>query len=197
MRSARPTKQFLFYIICITIIFTALIRYLTPDVELLPPTGKHIISTEVHHFEDLDRKSPFETGKQRRLKAKVWFPAKRGSLMKPLVKENYWGKNAYTYTSELMELMKLPGFLMSHLYKISTHTYRFLDISDDKEKYPVVILSHGYISGTEVSNTQLAEDIASHGYIVISINHTHESLISFYQKENLFKKPKKRTRNSK
>lgn len=44
-------------------------------------------------------------------------------------------------------------------------------ITDSKEKYPLIILSHGYV-GSRLLFTYLSENLASKGYVVVSIDHT-------------------------
>lgn len=181
----KKSRLLMLSVVSISIVVTIFICLLMPSIQLIPPTGKYIVGTEIHHLEDIDRKSPFSENPEefRKLHAKVWFPAKRSFAR--LVKDLYWNHLPYIYTKEIMNLFKLPAFLMSHLYELKPYAYRFLDISDAKEQYPVVIMSHGYYSGTEISNTQLGEELASKGFIVVSINHMYESLLSPYKREEI------------
>ena len=49
----------------------------------------------------------------------------------------------------------------------------------DKEKFPLILFSHGYNSYVE-ANTFLCCDLASHGYIVASIGHAFEAVENDY-----------------
>jgi len=50
---------------------------------------------------------------------------------------------------------------------------------DRSEKHPVVIFSHGHqMSG--LLYTSITEDLASHGYVVVSIDHPEEALFTIY-----------------
>ncbi len=48
---------------------------------------------------------------------------------------------------------------------------------DTNQTYPLVIYSHGGIS-LDTSNTSLLVELASHGYIVLSISHSYHSLLT-------------------
>lgn len=50
---------------------------------------------------------------------------------------------------------------------------------DPSEKHPIVIFSHGHqMSG--LLYTAITEDLASHGYVVVSIDHPQEALFTIY-----------------
>jgi predicted dienelactone hydrolase len=48
-----------------------------------------------------------------------------------------------------------------------------------KSSYPVLIFSHG-LSGTKMQNTFQVEQLVSHGYIVVGIDHTYSSAVSIF-----------------
>jgi hypothetical protein len=52
-------------------------------------------------------------------------------------------------------------------------------MSDAEATYPVLLFSHGY-GGVVMQNTALMEELASHGYVVFSIAHPYESLVSSF-----------------
>ena len=61
-------------------------------------------------------------------------------------------------------------------------------ISDAKEKYPVVLFSHG-LCGYEMENTLLCADLASYGYVIVSIGHPKGSKIISYTDGSTFEDP--------
>jgi pimeloyl-ACP methyl ester carboxylesterase len=55
---------------------------------------------------------------------------------------------------------------------LQTHSYLDVPLSTDHPNYPVLVFSHG--AGGEVTMyTAQLEDLASHGYIVVAINHAY------------------------
>jgi dienelactone hydrolase len=68
----------------------------------------------------------------------------------------------------------LPGFLFSHFPLVKTHSKDDLAVSDASARYPVILFSHG--GGTSMeTHTAQGEDLASHGYIVVLIDHSYVS----------------------
>lgn len=55
--------------------------------------------------------------------------------------------------------------------------------SDSSKSYPLIIFSHGGIS-TKTSNLSLFLELASHGYVIISIDHTFHSIQSKINQKN-------------
>jgi dienelactone hydrolase len=52
-------------------------------------------------------------------------------------------------------------------------------VSDQQQNYPVVIFSHGAF-GVRMSNASLCRELASHGYIAASIDHTYHSFYTSF-----------------
>ncbi len=62
-------------------------------------------------------------------------------------------------------------------------------MNKDKSQYPVVIISHGW-QGFRELHTDFAEELASHGFIAVSIDHTYGSqAVTFQDGITAFLKP--------
>jgi predicted dienelactone hydrolase len=70
-------------------------------------------------------------------------------------------------------------FLYSYMSLVRTHSYLDAPVSNAQSSYPVLIFSPGYISSVEHSLT-LMEELASHGYVVCSIAHTHHAIVTAF-----------------
>ena len=68
----------------------------------------------------------------------------------------------------------MPAFMLDHTGDIYSNSYLEAQISNAEDKYPLVIISHGW-KGFRELHTDYAEDLASNGFIVISIDHTYGS----------------------
>jgi dienelactone hydrolase len=51
------------------------------------------------------------------------------------------------------------------------HRFRGVPLAAGSDKLPVVIYSHG-LAGTRETSSQIAEELASHGYVVVALDHT-------------------------
>jgi predicted dienelactone hydrolase len=92
----------------------------------------------------------FQSKADRKLTVEVWYPAKAD-------------KNEQLATYENVTRLHKP-------FSLQGSSYRDAPVMKDG-KYPLVVLSHGY-TGYRTIMFYLAEHLASHGYIVVGIDHT-------------------------
>jgi pimeloyl-ACP methyl ester carboxylesterase len=69
----------------------------------------------------------------------------------------------------------LPAMTLAHLARIPTHSYLNAPLSNKQQQWPVLLFSHGFGIGYESQNTVQMEELASHGYVIVSIDHTYEA----------------------
>jgi predicted dienelactone hydrolase len=145
-----------------------------PIFELPAPTGSYAVGTVRASVVDPARPEIFtaELGDFRALSLQAWYPADAATL--PGRPEKLWGGNG-ELSVRLAQSLNMPGFIFSHLRLIATHSFPEARLSGDHEKYPVLVFSHGYGQGFTAQNTVLMEELASHGYVVVSIGHPYES----------------------
>jgi predicted dienelactone hydrolase len=68
----------------------------------------------------------------------------------------------------------MPSFLFDHLALVRSHSFRDAEIAGADERFPIVIFSHAYW-GSVSQCTALMEDLASHGYVAVSVGHSYET----------------------
>jgi dienelactone hydrolase len=153
--------------------FTSLLAYAFPVFSLPKPTGSYDIGVKYFHLIDEKRKDPFldkSSKKRREVMAKVYYPAKKDES------KAYF--SYFHHSSELIQLFTkhygMPSFMLDHLNLVKTNAKENLQISDKKQNYPVVLFSHGAGDSMEVQTT-MSENLASHGFIVVAIDHTYTS----------------------
>src|SRR5215216_1171618 len=151
--------------------FTAFLASALPVFALPKPTGSYAVGIQYLHLIDVNRMDPFlDTATQpRELMVKVYYPAKIDDT-KPFC--------SYFHSPALIKLFTtfygLPDFLFDHLHLVKTNSKENLQIADREQSYPVILFSHGAGTTMEVQTSQ-SEDLASHGYIVVAIDHTYVS----------------------
>lgn len=89
----------------------------------------------------------------------------------------------YPYKDEVYQREKLTG--IPHDNHVKTNCRSNAGISEEKEKYPVIIYSHG-LMGHQMESTVLCTDLASSGYIVVSIGHPYGSSAVTYTDGTMF-----------
>jgi predicted dienelactone hydrolase len=125
------------------------------------PTGSRTVGTRVMQVTDANREDPFLTnGSKRELMLRFWYPAvvTAGCRSAPYMSPEVW-----SYFSALTGA-SLP----------TVRTHSCLDARVADGAYPIVVFSHG-LTGTFTDYTFLFEDLASRGYIVVSVDHTYEA----------------------
>jgi len=134
--------------------------------EPLPaPTGPYRVGTTVWRVTDAARPETFAAaGVQRQVEVMAWYPAAVEGHGEPA-----------PYLRE--GLAELPPGLRTELGSLANvRTHAVLDVLPvaSPKKLPVLVFSHGF-GGFPSSYTTLLEDLASHGYAVLSIVHPYEA----------------------
>lgn len=158
------------------LIFTAFLAYTLPVFKLPEPTGSYAVGIQYFHLIDENRTDPFLDGsaQKRELMVKVYYPA-RNNHATPF--------SPYFHSRQLVrsfaEFYNLPDFAFDHLNLVKTNSKEGLQLSDAEQSYPVILFSHGAGTTMEVHTSQ-CEDLASHGYIVLAIDHTYVSAATVF-----------------
>jgi predicted dienelactone hydrolase len=138
----------------IFILIGLLLSYMIP-VFLLPKiNGKHFVGTKIESFAS----NKNELGI---VNIKAWYPIEKTGQQKDVYSKHP--------TNSLNGVMGMSGLLFSHLKLVKTGAYEFEADIRTKNKFPLVIYAHGAAS-TNIDNTALLQEIASHGFIVVAID---------------------------
>jgi len=128
------------------------------------PTGKYQVGRMSFHLTDttrLDSLSPQPFSK-RELMVWIWYPS---------VKSLSASTSDYIPKDWSKALNDKRGFLMNSLFardasKINSHSFQDAKISDEQINYPVLLMKSG-IGTMATDYTGIAEELASHGYIIV------------------------------
>ncbi len=143
-------------------------------VTTLPaPSGEHPVGVRDFELADHARMGVLAAAEDepRRLLVRVWYPAGDVTGLPP--RPYFDDREAATTASGLGSTMGMP-FFFQYLKHSSTNSHENASLLDGAANRPVVIYSHGYTSFLG-QNTALMEELASHGYIVYSVQHTYDS----------------------
>ncbi|MFE7116074.1 alpha/beta hydrolase family protein [Streptomyces sp. NPDC057654] len=118
------------------------------------------------HLVDRSRPDPWAASGQpvRELMIQVWYPAAavhgfpNAPWMTPAIARAYEKAN------------RLPALPWP-----TTHAHLGAPVRRRRGGWPVLLYSHG-LRGWRTEATALVEDLAGHGYVVVSIDHTHDAL---------------------
>jgi predicted dienelactone hydrolase len=143
-----------------------------PHLVLPRPSGPFAVGTTNLLFVDDGREETFteDPDDRREIAARIWYPAvvpADGTTVS-------YCENAHEVSRVLTQGTPFPSFLFDHLALVRAHSYRDAEVAGGGARFPVVIFSHAYWAGISQS-TVLMEDLASHGYVVVSIGHAYET----------------------
>lgn len=159
------------------LILTAFLAYALPVFTLPKPTGSYAVGIQYFHLIDENRTDPFldTSTKKRELMVKVYYPA-LPDRTKPF---SPYFSNSPKFIRLFTAFYNMPDFAFSHLRLVNTSSKDDLQLSDQQPRYPVILFSHGAGTTMEVQTSQ-SEDLASHGYIVVAIDHTYVSAATLF-----------------
>ncbi|MDH3651111.1 MAG: hypothetical protein OEQ53_15595, partial [Saprospiraceae bacterium] len=130
--------------------------------KLLKPTGNFRIGQRTFFY------NKQKSGNDRLLSFQVWYPTN-------LESENKLPFRTEEVISSVSDFLGIPNFSISYFSEIESNTILNAPTIPSKV-FPVLIYNHGYGGFTQVYQT-VFEDLASHGYIIVSIGHENESAL--------------------
>jgi len=153
---------------------------MTIQIHPIAPTGKLPVGVTTYQLVDVSHTEIFsdDPRQKRDIPLQIWYPAASTENARTLFGQSAlpWGSLVCPPASmaefvqsraESLQLPKLVG-------EISSHTYAHAPILKTTAPYPVVLFSHGN-GGFIAQASYLMEELASYGYIVISIGHTYNT----------------------
>ena len=150
---------------------------LLPVVDLPKPSGPYAVGKTSYRMTDPEREEicTADPDDSRSLLVTAWYPAE---VVKGLPASTYWDKDGITGRS-YSQNAGMGTFWYSHLSLVRTNSFEGASLSDAMDAYPVIIYSPSFY-GLNNENTLLFEELASNGYVVFSIAHTYETIVSVF-----------------
>lgn len=134
---------------------------------LREPLGKYKVAIWEYDTDYIEGKE------KRKIPMMFYYPSNCGSKMCP-------------YKDVLFQKARLKGNMIDN--GVKTYCYSDGTLSSEIDKYPVIIYSHG-LTGFQMESTVLCADLASNGFIVVSIGHPFGSGAVTYTDGTMFDIP--------
>jgi dienelactone hydrolase len=135
------------------------------EITLPTPTGSFAVGRAIYDWTDdvtPDTLAPVP-GTKRELLVWIWYPSAAGQSV---VMDDYVPAQMRKAAGPASGPM---GFLTRDASKVHGHSTRDSDVSPQQRSYSVVIMRAGASAGV-VNYSTLAEDLASHGYVVVGFD---------------------------
>ncbi|OXY93343.1 acetylhydrolase [Streptomyces diastatochromogenes] len=134
------------------------------------PTGPYPVGTVPLHLVDRSRPDPVAgPGHHRELMAGVWYPA-RAVERYPLAR--------WTSPAVARALLTAAGFPADVAPAPLTAGHEGAPVRRTGGRLPVVVFSHG-AHDHRADTTIVVQELASHGYVVITVDHTYDAFSEF------------------
>ena len=139
------------------------------------PTGEYAVGTFTYTIKD-DREEVLKPGTKRSLSARVYYPVLPGAV-ESMEKAEYMTRNMM---QSLKSAFKIPLNYDKLTAQGENQTEAYQNAPKIQgAKFPLILFNHGYRSFRE-GNSFLCIDLASHGYVVITIAHPLEGVCTEY-----------------
>ncbi len=137
------------------------------------PTGRFAVGRTTLYWINTGRVDEFAPvpGTPRRLVAWIWYPSVPSAGKPAEYLPGPW-RAAFSRNSGVL----MSDFLTRDFARVRVHSREDVELAPDQRTYPVVILRGG-LAALVTTYTVLAEDLASHGYIVVGIDAAYRTTV--------------------
>jgi predicted dienelactone hydrolase len=168
----------LFVVVGIAALLAVLWLDHTRETTLPALTGPLAVSRATYIWRDPGHDDPMapQPGTRRVLLAWIWYPA---APQQPSQKMDDYLPAPWRTALERQMGMLLTQFVTRDLSRVHAHSIRNAALSPRQPSYPIVFMRPG-ASALTADYTTLAEDLASHGYVVAGIDAPYRSMITVF-----------------
>ena len=142
------------------------------------PTGEYAVGTFTYTIKN-HRKEVMEPSKMRSIASRVYYPVLKSDVVN-LPKARYM-------SPQIAEGIKRAFMIAPNFGKLESSGQNTSECYENapripNQKFPLVVFNHGYNSYRE-ANSFLCIELASHGYVVLSVAHSREALCTEFDEE--------------
>jgi len=134
-----------------------------------PPTGPHRVGTVDLHLVDKSRPDPLHPGQDYPLMASVWYPARDADRHPPA---------QWMPTDLFQPWLANVGFDPTGVPVPVTSGHLGAPVLRTERRLPVIVFSHG-AHDHRSDTTTVVQQLASHGYVVVTVDHTYDAYTQF------------------
>jgi len=165
-------------LVLLLVAISTILPILLPVPSIPAPDGPYQIGTTIYELTDTARRELY-SGKDeaRRFQIQIWYPSEPS----PADEFAPWMSHADVYGRSISaDLLKFPSFFLDHLALVKIPAYQDSRVAAPDEGYPIILFSHGW-KGFNAQNSGQALQLASHGYIVVGVQHTYGAVVTVFK----------------
>lgn len=153
----------------------AAIPVVVPVPDLPGATGPYAVGTRIFHMTDTDRPEIFtdDADDVREVMVQIWYPA----------------ANAEGEPAEYLPALAVAGPVIAEQFGLQPFLFNHVNLVDlDIQRdvpaaggapFPILFFSHG-LGGIRMQNTTMVRNLASHGYVVVAVDHTYANALTVF-----------------
>jgi hypothetical protein len=147
----------------------------TREMTLFTPTGPFAVGRTPYAWSDPTQIDPMapQPATKREFVAWIWYPA---VPRQPSQTTTAYLPAPWRTAVERQRGTLINRFLTRDLSRVRTHSIEDAQVSSQQPSYPVVLMRAG-LAGLIAGYTSLAEDLASHGYVVVGFDAPYRSSV--------------------
>lgn len=150
---------------------------LLPVPAIPSPSGPYPIGTRIYELTDPSRRELYSgVDEARRFQIQVWYPSEAGSSSE----RSPWMENAEVFAPTIATYLDLPSFFLDHLALVEVPAYKDAQVAATEAGLSVILFSHGW-NGFNAQNTGQALQLASHGFVVVGVQHPYGAVVTVFQ----------------
>lgn len=152
----------------LSIVFVSIALYF--NLQNFPkPTGQFGVGVTEYHLVDVTRQEPNHQEDYRELMVHIWYPSTNADKSN----QTFIDRDALaTSLTFVHKKTGIPLWLLQGLKSTKTYEKYAAPVNQDQKSFPIIMLSNA--SGTMAHHyAWLGQELASHGYIVVGINHPY------------------------
>lgn len=155
--------------------------YLSPIFKpLSKPMGPYSVGTTLIELTDSTRNETYSENPDdvRQIVARIFYPT---NMTEGFEKYSYLGKKMPYYQKFVAGHYNVPECMAKlFLRGIGTHSYINPPLAQEHSSYPVVLFSHGLLGLPSDTSLVILENLASHGYIAVAIDHSYLNALTLF-----------------
>lgn len=149
---------------------------LLPVPRIADPSGPYDVGTRIYELVDDARRELYSnTDEARRFMIQIWYPSKIVSS----AQRAPWMADAKIYAPAIADHIHLPSFFLDHLALVKIPAFKETEVAEADKPFPVILFSHGW-QGFNAQNTEQALELASHGFVVVGVQHTYGAVVTVF-----------------
>lgn len=146
-----------------------------PVTSLGPLPGEHDVATTSFRLVDPTRDERYtdDPSDAREVVVQAWYPTRDTGPRAPFVEQ------PRAFGAATARFLDMPSFVLDHLGLVRTRSVQDGDLAALGRSYPVIVYSHGW-GGFRRVQVGLMEDLASHGFVVLALDHTYGAVATVF-----------------